>query len=535
MAVSPDGRHVAVATGRASGDMLAIRSMDSEDLRVLSGTEGAWQPVWAPDGRSLLFGNSRNVGGQLKRVSVDGGPVITLVHGIRGRPAWGSTDIILINQEGPLFSLPASGGPLTPATELDATANEIGHAWPQFLPDGRRFLFLASHNDRTKNAIYLGTLGSPERSRIIAADSSFELSNGHLLFQRDGTLFAHRFDMEKGTLVGDSRPIVEGVAFNPANGRTTVSASANGDVLAYRLGGAALAGRTILQWVDLQGKPISTIGDPKWTSRGPSVSRDGLRVAVARLEEDGTTDLYVIEADRNVFTRLTSTVGNDQNPVWSPDGAWIYFTSFRNNKSDIYRRAASGSGVDELVYQGKEPATPTAISPDGDVLLFTRGMGRETARDIWGMRLKGDRTMFQVVSTKFDEEAARFSPDGNWIAYHSDDLDERQVYAEPYPPTGDRVRLSPTSGANPSWSADSRTVYYVDSRTKAMAVDVRADGKTLNPSAPRELFTVTNLLGGGGGLLADHRKPRFLTLVTAEERTPQPIKVILNWQAALLK
>jgi hypothetical protein len=166
-------------------------------------------------------------------------------------------------------------------TELDATTNEIGHAWPQFLPDGRRFLYLANHNDRTKNAIYLGTLGSSERTRIIAANSSFELSKGHLLFQRDGTVFPQRFDMDKGTVVGDPRPILEGVAFNTANGRTTVSASANADVLAYRLGGAALAGRTILQWVDLQGKPISTMGEAGWTSRGPSISRDGLRVAIA--------------------------------------------------------------------------------------------------------------------------------------------------------------------------------------------------------------------------------------------------------------
>jgi serine/threonine protein kinase/Tol biopolymer transport system component len=534
-AVSPDGRHVAVVTGRAKGDMLTIRSMDSEELRVLAGTEGAWQPVWSPDSRSLVFGNSRNVGGQLKRVSVDGGPVMTVAHAVRGRPSWGSSDVILFSQEGTLFTVRANGGPVTPATQLDAAADEIGHAWPQFLPDGRRFLYLANHNDRTKNAIYLGTLGSPERTRIIAANSSFELSRGHLLFQRDGTVFAQRFDTDKGTAVGDPQPIVEGVAFNTANGRTTVSASANSDVLAYRLGGAALAGRTILQWVDLQGKPISMLGDGSWTSRGPAVSRDGLRVAIARLEEDGTTDLYVIDAERNVPTRLTATIGNDLSPVWSPDGAWIYFTSLRNNTNDIYRRAASGSGVDELVYPAKEPVTPTAISPDGEILLFTRGMGRETARDIWGMRLKGDRWMFQVVSTKFDDEAARFSPDGKWIAYQSDDVDERQVYAEPYPPTGDRVRLSPTSGVNPVWSADSRTVYYVDDRTKVMAVDVRAEGKTLHPSSPRELFTVNNLLPGASSLVADPRQPRFLTLVTPEERTPQPIKVIRNWQAALLK
>ena len=535
LAVSPDGRHVALATGQLHGNKLAIRSIDSQDLRLLPGTEGAWQPVWSPDSRSIVFGDSRNVGGNLKRVDINGGPVMTLAQNVRGRAAWGSAGFILINQQGPLVSIPEQGGPATPVTELLSSASETGHGWPQFLPDGRRFLFVAGHNDRQKNAIYLGTIGSPERTRIVAVDSSFELSNGYLLFQRGGTLLAQGFDVEKGATRGDPRPIVEDVAHNPSNGRMTVSASADGDVLAYRLGGARFAGRTTLQWVDLQGKPISTLGDPEWISRTPAISPDGSRVAVAKVEADGTTDLYVIEVERNVHTRLTATPGNDANPVWSPDGAWIYFTSFRNNVSDIYRRAPSGTGVDELVHQAKEQVIPTAISPDGEVLLLTRGLGPQTARDIWGLRLKGDRELFEVLSTRFDEEATVFSPDGKWIAYQSDDLETPQIYAEPFPRTGDRVRLSPASGFSPTWSGDSRTVYFMDGNSKVMAVDLRIEGNTLRPAAPRELFTAPTLQTGARSMLPDHRKARMLLLVSEQEGAPQPVNVIVNWRAALLE
>jgi len=535
LAVSPDGRHVALATGPLHGFKLAIRSIDSQDLRLLNGTEGAWQPVWSPDSRSIVFGDSRSPGASLKRVEINGGPVMTLAQNIRGRAAWGSAGTILINQQGPLVSIPEQGGPATPVTELQSSANETGHGWPQFLPDGRRFLFVANHNDRQKNAIYLGTIGSPERVPIVAADSSFELSNGYLLFQRGGTLLAQAFDVQRGRTIGDPRPIVEDVAHNPSNGRMTVSASADGDVLAYRLGGARFAGRTTLQWVDLQGKPISTLGDPEWISRTPAISPDGSRVAVAKVEADGTTDLYVIEVERNVHTRLTAAPGNDTNPVWSPDGAWIYFTSFRNNVSDIYRRASSGAGDDELVHQAKEPVTPTAISRDGEVLLLTRGMGPKNSRDIWGLRLKGNRELFEVLSGPFDQEAAIFSPDGKWIAYHSDDLEKYQVYAEPFPRTGERARLSPTSGNSPTWSADSRTVYFNYGNSKVSAVDLRIEGKTLRPAVPRELFTAPNLQPGERSILPDHSKARMLLLISDQENAPQPLNVIVNWRAALLK
>ena len=136
---------------------------------------------------------------------------------------------------------------------------------------------------------------------------------------------------------------------------------------------------------------------------------------------------------------------------------------------------------------------------------------------------------------KLDEEAARFSPDGEWIAYQSDDLDDRQVYVEPFPRTGERVRLSTTTGNSPTWRGDSRAVYYVDSNAKAMAVDVRVEGKLLRPSAPRELFALTNLQPGGRSMLPDQKHPRMLLLLSAEERTAQPVNVILHWRAALLK
>ena len=534
LAVSPNGRYLALAMGgRNQGGPLGLRSLTSTEIRLLPGTEGAWQPFWSPDGRSIAFSDRRSAGASLKRIDISGGPVTTLASSVRSRGAWSPAGVILIDQKGQLASIPERGGSPTPATTLDRAAGESAHLWPQFLPDGRRFLFLALHGDRSKNAIYLGSLDSPHRTRLIKADSSFELSGGYLLYQHQGTVFAQEFDPHKGVVKGDPQPIVEGVNYNALNGRASIAASASADVLAYRAG-QGVTGFSTLQWLDLKGKAISTLGEPDVATRTVSVSPDGSRVAVSRLEPDGRTHIYVIDAARNVSTRLTSEPYDHTFPVWSPDGAWIYFGSTRKGPMGIYRRAASGGRTDEPVYEPEDASWPLDISRDGKFLLVLKQTGSLSSRDLWAVPLTGERTAFPVVASKFTDEGGRFSPDGKWVAYHSDDMDDRNVYVEPFPPTGFRARLSTTPGLAPFWSADGRGVYYFSEDFKLMLVDVRPNGNTVEPAAARELFQLPRLQVGGR-VHADWRNQRLLAPVVRESENVPSVHVVLNWQRALLK
>ena len=535
LAVSPDGRHFAMATGNRTVDArLIIRSVGSVESRVLTGTDGAWQPVWSPDSRHLAFMDRRGGLGTLKRIDANGGAVVTLAHGVGGRPAWSSAGIILIDQSGSLWSLPDNGGPLRQVTTLDKTAGETGHHWPQFLPDGRRFLFRVAFLDRSKNAIFLGSLDSPERTAVLQADSSFELSAGHILYQREGTVFAQRFDADQGRTIGDPRPIIPGVHYNTVNGRAAFSASASGETIAYRGGDGLWGSSTLLQRFEPRGKPVAPLGEPA-RYRSAALSPDGSRLAVMRSDADGRNDIYVIDVERNLATRLTSDSADETNPVWSHDSAWIYFASTRNGSQDLYRRSSSGGGNDELILASPEIKVPTSVAPDGKVLLMSHVIDRANGRDIWGLPLSGERKPFAVITTKFNEEAARFSPDGKWIAYHADDLDDRQVYVEPFPTTGQRVRISTPSGGNPFWGATSGTIYYVSSELKVMEVDLKVDGVSLRPSPPRELFTPTGLLVAARGMVYDPRRKQFLGVVAPEQTDAAPVTVIMNWTRALLK
>ncbi len=554
LSLSPDGRTVAFVAIDTTGRLAAVetgagalylRSLGSQGARRLPGTEGAFSPFWSPDGQFIGFIS----GGNLKKVAVAGGPPVTLAEHPYGRSAWSAQGVILYSRldvSGGLYRIPDNGGQPTLVTELDRSRDEVTHAHPMFLPDGRRFLYLGGNKDRSKSAIYLASLDSQTRSRLVDVYSQPDYAPGFLLYQRGGAVMAHPFDEKQGRLTGAAVPIAEGVDTDTINGRAAFSASANG-ALIYR-SGPATGGSGRLTWFDRSGKTLSTVAESGFY-RYPRVSPDGRHVVVTFSKDEVGMDLWQIDLARGVPTRSTFHPGDDFLPsVWSPDSQRVVFSSSRTRKGvfDLYQQSAAGAATAELLWQSGESKSPSGFSPDGRILLVDRWMNPGSRGDLWALPMTGDRKPFPLIeSAAFNEHSAVFSPSGRFIAYVSNDSGVRHVYVQPFPPTGARVQLSTGNGGSPRWTSDGRTVLYstmVDessartfvSETAFMAVDVTTSGATVRAGSPRMLFVQRHIGGGLNRFAVDPSGQRFL-LVVPDQNVVPPITVVLNWPSLLPK
>jgi Tol biopolymer transport system component len=510
---------------------------------MISGTDGASYPFWSPDGRFVGF----IADGNLKKVAVAGGPPVTLAELPAGRSAWSAQGVILYTRSDDrsgLYRIPDTGGQPTRVTELDRSRDELVHVHPIFLPDGRRFLFLGSSNDRSKSAIYLASLDSQTRTRLLDVHSQPDYAPGFLLYQRGGAVMTHPFDEKQGRLMGNAVPIAEGVDTDTINGRAAFSASPKG-ALIYR-SGPATGGSGRLTWFDRSGKTLSTVAENGFY-RYPRVSPDGRHVVVTFSKDGVGMDLWQIDLARGVPTRSTFHPGDDFLPsVWSPDSQRVVFSSSRTRKGvfDLYQQSAAGAATAELLWQSGESKSPSGFSPDGRILLVDRWMSGSNS-DMWALPMTGDRKPVPLIETTFNEHSAVFSPSGRFIAYASNDSGVSQVYVQPFPPTGARVQLSTGNGGKPMWTSDGRTVLYstmVDessartfvAETAFMAVDVTTSGSTVRPGSPRRLFMQRHIGGGLNGFAVDPSGQRFL-LVVPEQNVLAPITVVVNWPSLLSK
>ena len=533
--VSPDGRHIVIGVGAPDvPSRLVIRSMNSTEITTLPGTEGASHPFWSPDSESVAFVVRSGEQYRLLRIDRNSRRVTTITDQGRGRGSWGKDGIIVFGSPQGIWSVPAGGGVPTLVTKPAADQGETGHLWPVFLEDGRRFLYLARHRttNREKNILRLSSLDDRTPRDILEVNSSVELSAGHMLFYRQGVVFAQPFDSRAGRLTGEPRPVAEGVAHNPDNGRSGFSAATDAEVLVFRRGRSMTAHNT-LQLFSNAGTLLGVLGDPEFRNRAHAFSPDGTRVAVARDEPDGKMDIYGIDVARNVTSRLISNSGDDMFPVWSRDGARLYFAGSARGNLDLVRRSSSAGGSDEFLLESPDLKVPTSISPDEQVLLFTRSVsGLYGGRDIWAVPLSGERKAYPVVQTRYEEEEAVFSPDGKWISYHSNDLGSWQVYVDAFPTTGRPVRISTTSGYAAAWSSDGKTLFY-KSDGKIMAADLTFADRVARPSMARELFAPPGMGEDARSLDVDARSGRFL-LSTGQSQSsgpPPPLSVVLGWLA----
>jgi len=528
VAISPDGEQVVFAATINGKSQLWLRPLEAETARPLPGTEGAVGPFWSPDGRSIGF----FAGQQLKRVETDGGNARAVTDAPGSLSSfggtWGADSAILYvtGPSSPLLRVSASGGEPVEAVPLQAPA-QASHRFPAFLPDGRHFLFYVTGTPDVQG-IHVGSVDSKASRRVVESDSAAVFAQPDaVLFRREDSLLVQRLDLRTYDATGDPFPVAATVA---SMGNTfasiAVSASAAGP-FAYR---AAATERRQLIWVDRKGKQIGTVGDPDPSLTNlalPQLSPDGRTVALTR-RVSGNVDVWLSETARGVARRFTSDAAVDGWPVWSPDGSRIVFQSSRVHGGgvyDLFVKAVGTSGSETLLLGSPENENVWDWSPDSRFVLYSH-RSRATVRDLWALRLEGDKKPFAIVQTPSDEFGGTFSPDGGWIAYQSNETGRHEIYVQPFPGPGRSTLISTTGGSSPRWRGDGE-IFYTAPGDRLMAVRV---ARQTDGVAPRGTAVALFTLQPNSSWDASPDGQRFLVNTSVENAATPPITVVLNWK-----
>jgi Tol biopolymer transport system component len=543
-ALSPDGRRLAFVGAEAGGvTRLWVQSLDELSAQPLAGTEGAIVPFWSPDSRFIGF----KVNTTLKRIDAAGGTPLVLGDAAGGTAGatWNRDGVILFAAFGagnPLRRISASGGAPSPATTLDVDSGETRHAFPFFLPDGRHFLFLAvgskTAGPNSPNGIYVAALDSNERKLIVPGGSSAMYAQGYLFFLREQTLMAQPFNVESLELTGDAVPIAERVVTGGQTGMAGGFSVSETGALAYQTGSAEVGGQvasTQLAWFDRNGKQIGVLGDPA-RSGDLELAPDGSRAAVSLFDPvQRSRDIWLFDIARGLRTRFTFEPADETTLIWSPDGSRVVFNARRNGPLDLYQKASSGAGVEEGLLTGCLDKYPMGWTPDGRFILFMV-TAPKTGLDLWVLPLFGDRKPFPFLQTQFNEINSRFSPDGRWIAYSSNESGRYEVYVAPFPGPGGKWQVSTAGGDWPRWRRDGKEIFYVAPAPdeKLMAAVVNGGGSAFEVGAVQPLFDMRGEAPNQSRMYdVSPDGQRFLVNTLAEEAASAPITLVVNWRALL--
>ena len=528
--LSPDGTAMAFVAAREQGAVfLWVRPLNALHARALAGTEGATFPFWSADSRSLGF----FAGGKLKTVPVEGGtPSEVCVAPIGRGGSWNAEGTIVFSPDfqSTLMQVPSSGGTPKPVTVMD-TAKHDSHRWPYFLPDGKHFLYLAviHGNGRDPNdAIYLASLDGKENRLVMRGLTNVSYAAGRLLFMRDTALIAQPFDPRTGVLRGEAERLAEDVLWDGTVWRAAFDVSGGG-LLAYASGGVTPWQAT---WYDRSGKQLSAAGEKVFNLFSVRLSPDGGRLATESGETNG--EIWIYDLRRQVNTRLTFGPGASSSPVWSPDGQWIAYTGVRG-KNNLYRKPANGMGQEELLLEGDGTGrNPFDWSPDGKSLLF--GVGDLSAiGKIWVLPLAGDRKPVPLTQNSFVTFSARFSPDGHWVAYSSNESGRPEVYVMPFGGGAGKWQISAAGGTQPVWRRDGKELFYWSAENTLMSAPITLKAGVVEVGAAHQLFRFSNPVGIVGiispyDVTTDGQ--RFI-LISTPQQTPRPVALVTNWTAEL--
>ncbi len=530
-ALSPDGRKLAFSSRGADGKILLyVRSLDAFEAVALPGTDDAQYPFWSPDSRSIGF----FTGGKLKTVEAEGGPPVT-VCSTDNDPKGGSwsragTIVFARGSSTTLSRVPAGGGEPVEVTHFDTGRGDDSHRHPRFLPDGKHFLYLArSPRAATEgNAIVVASLdGGPEKV-LLHSPAETEYASGHLIFLRERTLMARPFDPERLAFTGDAFPLAENISFLSLAAAAGVFSTSQNGTLVYQTASEPAGSKLV--WLDRDGKPLGTLGEPADFVE-VALSPDGKRaVATLRDPATGNRDLWVYDVARNLGTRFTFGPLNENSPAWSPDGQWIAYASSRKGREDIYRKAVAGSSEEELLLESKTDKEPVVWSPDGRFLVYSE-VGKDTKVDILFLPMDGDRKPRVFLRTPFSEYPAAFSPNGRWLVYGSDESGKFQLYVTSFPTPGRKWQVSREEGAYAYWSQDGKEVIYHAFSGQIWAVEVAERADSLDIGSPKPLFKLAVAPKASGAEIyptSDHK--RFLVLDHGQKASAL-LNLIVNWTA----
>lgn len=521
---SPDGKQLAYVAEQSGTQQLYLGVMDSLEARRIQSTEGAVSPFFSPDGQWLGF----FAGQKLKKVSVNGGAPITLSDSPQPRGAsWNSEGTIAFAsmQASPLQQISAAGGGPQPLTRLEK--GEVTHRWPEFLPQREGLVFAtAAHSFSwgTGRVTVQSLTTGERRNLIIGAMNPHYASSGHLLYAQGGNLMAVPFDSRQLAITGTAVPVVEGLLQSRTSGAAQYSVSATGS-LAYAAGGVQSDQRKLV-WVNRSGNEQS-LAAPARAFVFPRVSPDGKQAVMGITEDDSQIWLY--DLSRETLTRFTFEGSANLGPLWTPDGKRVTFQCNKDGPANIYWQRADGSGGQERLTTSEYVQVPMSWSADGQHLAFIE-INPTTGYDIWVLDL-ADRKAQPFVRTPFSESSPRFSPDGHWLVYISNESGRYEVYVQPYPGPGGKWQISTEGGTEPMWNRNGRELFY-RSGEKMMAVDV-VTHPNFTAAKPRILFEGHYLLSPATSANYDVSPDgqRFLMLKSAEAggAAPTQINVVLNW------
>ena len=544
-ALSPDGRHLAFF-GRGSDGIvrLWLRDMSSLTVRVLPGSETFGPgppPIWSPDSRFIAF----DAGFKLKKLDVSGGPPQALcdLPGVAVGGSWNRQgDIILGNAAGGVLRVHENGGAVSPVTALDSARKEEAHLLPSFLSDGRHFVYLRiSPSAADTSGTFIGTLDAKPGEQSLqpllpyVVGLTYAPSNdstpSRLMFVREGTLIAQPFDESRLALAGGAVPVAERVGSFRDGAYFSISAN---DVLVYR------AAETDFQvtWFDRKGAVSSRASDAG-VFRDVALSPDGTRAVTSRTDpqDPAKADLWLLDLARGTGAiRLTFGDGLAEGPVWSPDGARIAYTF--NNASIRQRRL---NGDDDATILVQVPlasfAAPNSWSPDGRFLLYTASQ-EKAGYDLWVLPSDGQKAV-PFARSGSSETEGRFSPDGRWVAYVSDESGDREVYVRGYTSdfsggsasVGTSILISRDGGVSPRWGSDGRELFYLAADGMLMAAEVTKEPGFVTRTPIRLFQTPPGTIMGD--VSADGQ--RFLLVTPVGPSASSPFTVVLNWTSGLKK
>jgi hypothetical protein len=536
--VSPDGLMLAVTARDEAGlQRVWLRPVAAVDAKVVPGTDGATSLFWSPDGRSLAF----FAGARLRRIDPRGGAPVSICdvrEGIGFTGTWGADGQILFSSiEGEaIFTVAEGGGVPAVLLKPDRQRGEGRLIWPFFLPDGRRFLYLQRRVDGSGHLMFAEP-GQAVRDVMPLQSPAQYVEPGYLVFAAEGGLLGQRFDISRGAVSGAPFSIADSVSYFFTTTVARFSTSRTG-TLAY----TSHDDEHRLVWFDRTGREAGILGERGRYQR-PRISPDGHRVAFDRLR-GGAFDVWEMDLERQVETRVTLGASSEGTGPWMPDGRSLFFNADVGAPPRIFLKNLT-TGADDTVLPGSGTyQEPEDVSPDGKTLLYTqRGSG---GSDIWMASLDGSRPPSLVAETPFNESGVRFSPDGRFFSFSSNASGRPELYVSPFPPTGERIRVSTTGGTvgterttqgavrgdGARWSRDGGELFYLSLDGRMMTVPIRTS-PSLRIGTPVPLFDV------------DARRPwlgfdvspagRFLAIVSETQANEQPLTVVLNWTAELAK
>jgi len=547
IAISRDGRYIVYRAGSGQ-PQLAVRRLDQLEAQLLSGMSAARAPFFSPDGHWIGFFD----GPELKKVSITGGPAITLCRLTGANPrgaSWGDDNTIVFatgDATTGLLSVPAGGGDPKVLTRPVTERRELDHFFPSVLPGGRGVLFTITAGQPENAQIAVLDLKTGQRKTLVRGGShaeyvdpspssgqapSADSRQGYLVYAAAGTLRAVRFDLTRLEVLSDPVPVVERVSVVPS-GAADFAVSENGTLVYVPGGPGAQTAARQLVWVDRKGheEPIKA---PPRAYAIPRISPDGTRIALDIRDQE--SDIWIWDLARETSTRLTFDPAVDQQPVWTPDSRRVIFASSRVGSPNLFWHAADGTGTDQRLTTSVNPQFPNSVTPDGTHVLGYEVFPK-TIPDVvhWPLAESAKPSSEPLVQTTFAEFNAEISPDGRYLAYQSTESGTFEIYVRPYPKVNDgRWQVSTGGGSRPTWARNGRELFYIDPGNTLLSVGVQTAGPTFTAGNPAKVFDAkyaTPVVFRTYDVSPDGR--RFLMIkesTTDDKTTPASLVVVEHW------